>query len=77
MYLYYSCDHIVKRQCTYTNPCIFVDTTMCFREVDAEWNITWPLTASGMTAQQKCPGGAESAGRYCKLLFHVFGSLPL
>lgn len=50
---------------------------MCFREVDTEWNITWPLTASGMTAQQKCPGGAESAGRSCKLLFYIFGSLPL
>ena len=41
---------------------------MCLREVDAEWNITWPLTASGETAQQKCPGGAESVGTYVLLL---------
>ena len=75
MYLYYTYDHIVKMHVH--DFCIFVDTTMCFREVDTEWNITWPLTASGMTAQQKCPGGAESAGRSCKLLFHIFGSLPL
>ena len=41
---------------------IFIDPSNCLREIDAEWNITWPLTASGDTAQQKCPGGAESVG---------------
>ena len=39
---------------------------MCLREVDTEWNITWPLTTSGVTVQQKCPGGAESVGMSCK-----------
>ena len=55
----------------YINVLYIVDPTMCLREVDPEWNITWPLTASGVTVQQKCPGGAESQGISCKLLFHI------
>ena len=53
------------------NVLYIVDLTVCLREVDAEWNITWPLTASGKIVQQKCPGGVESLGMSCKLLFHI------
>ena len=41
-----------------------LDTTICLREIDQDWNISWPLTTRGVEAQQKCPGGAESLGTY-------------
>ena len=40
----------------------YTDTTICLRETDVDWNITWPTTDSGQTVRQKCPGGAESIG---------------
>lgn len=33
------------------------------------WNITWPVTDAGEIAIQKCPGGIESLGTYCRTLF--------
>ena len=42
----------------------YIDPTICLREVDEEWNITWPTTDRGQLARQKCPGGAESVGMY-------------
>ena len=44
------------------SPSVYVDTTICLREVDVDWNITWPTTNSGQLVRQKCPGGAESLG---------------
>ena len=53
-----------------------MDITICLREVDPEWNITWPTTDSGQTVLQKCPGGAESVGMciamYLALLFLMY-----
>ena len=41
---------------------MYTDTTICLKETDVDWNITWPSTYSGQMVQQKCPGGAESIG---------------
>ena len=51
-----------------------IDTTICLREVDVNWNITWPTTDSGQMVRQKCPGGAESIGMYYHIAhhYHIF-----
>ena len=49
---------------------IYTDMTICLRETDVYWNITWPTTDSGQMVRQKCPGGAESIGMYMYLLQH-------
>ena len=51
---------------------MYTDTTMCLRETDVDWNITWPTTESGQMVRQKCPGGAESIGMYSNKSFIIF-----
>ena len=41
-----------------------IDTSICLRELDPDWNILWQLAARGQVVIQKCPGGAESVGMY-------------
>ena len=50
---------------------MYTDTTICLRETDIDWNITWPTTDSGVTVRQKCPGGAESIGMYTHLFIFI------
>ena len=37
-----------------------IDSSICLQENDAYWKISWPFTARGEVAIQKCPGGTES-----------------
>ena len=53
----------------FVNDFMYTDTTICLRETDMDWNITWPTTDSGQTVRQKCPGGAESIGMYSFILY--------
>ena len=48
-----------------------IDTSdsVCYRETDADWNITWPLATRGELVLQKCPGGAESIGMLNSFMF--------
>jgi len=41
-----------------------IDASICLRELDPNWNISWPLATRGQVVIQKCPGGAESVGMY-------------
>ena len=41
-----------------------IDPSVCVREIDMNWNISWPSATRGEVVQQKCPGGAESVGMY-------------
>ena len=59
---YFPTDYNFLLQQNYMMYLNFVDTSVCLREVDGEWNISWPHATRGQVVQQKCPGGAESLG---------------
>ena len=49
------------------------DTSLCLNETDVNWNIMWPITASGEMVIRKCPGGAESLGSHVSTVqFYTF-----
>ena len=48
------------------------DTSVCSNQMDADWNISWPVATSGYVVRQKCPGGAESLGMCYYLISFMY-----